>query len=57
MRSLTVDLAILLAAAAGGTLLAEQLGARNLGTALTFGQIAFMAAVVALIVLPGRHKP
>ena len=34
------------------TLLAELFGAANLGTALTFGTIAFMIAVVALILVP-----
>jgi hypothetical protein len=32
------------------TLLAELLGATNLGTALTFGQLAFAATVVWVIV-------
>jgi hypothetical protein len=41
-----VDLAILVAAFVAGTLLAEALGAVNLGTALTFGQIAFAAALM-----------
>lgn len=40
------DLAILLGAFVVATLLAEALGAVNLGTALTFGQIAFAAALV-----------
>lgn len=31
------------------TVLAELLGATNLGTALTFGMMAFLIAVVALI--------
>jgi hypothetical protein len=33
------------------TLIAELLGAANLGTAMTFGQIAFMGTIVALILL------
>jgi uncharacterized membrane protein (DUF485 family) len=41
-----VDLAIVVAAFVAGTLLAEAFGAVNLGTALTFGQIAFAAALV-----------
>jgi hypothetical protein len=41
-----VDLAILAGAFVAGTLLAEALGAVNLGTALTFGQIAFAIALV-----------
>jgi hypothetical protein len=48
------ELAILAAAFAGATLLAELLGAANLGTALTFGTIAFMIAVLALMLLPRR---
>ncbi|HEX2084920.1 MAG TPA: hypothetical protein VHF89_04505 [Solirubrobacteraceae bacterium] len=46
------DLAILFGALAGGTVLAELLGATNLGTALTFGTIAFLIAVLALMLLP-----
>ncbi len=41
-----VDLGLLLGAFAGGTLLAELLGAANLGTALAFGQLAFAATLV-----------
>jgi hypothetical protein len=41
-----VDLGIVAAAMVAGTLLAELFGATNLGTALTFGQIAFAAALV-----------
>jgi hypothetical protein len=40
------DLGIVVAAAIVGTLVAAALGAANLGTALTFGQIAFAAALV-----------
>ena len=43
------DLAIVAAALALGTLLAELLGAANLGTALAFGQIAFVAALVFVL--------
>jgi hypothetical protein len=39
------DLLLLLAAFASATVLAALLGAKNLGTALTFGQIAFAAAL------------
>jgi hypothetical protein len=45
-----VDLSIILGAFVLGTALAGALGAANLGTALAFGQIAFAAAVVAVIV-------
>jgi uncharacterized membrane protein (DUF485 family) len=55
-RALARDLAICLAAFAGGTLLAELLGAENLGTAMTFGQIAFMGAVVAVILWRARSS-
>jgi hypothetical protein len=43
------EAAILLGAFAAGTLLAELLGAANLGTALTFGTIALMIAILAVI--------
>jgi hypothetical protein len=46
------DLALLAGAFAAGTLIAELFGATNLGTALTFGTIAFLAAVLALMLLP-----
>ena len=46
------DLAILAGAFAAGTLVAAALGATNLGTALTFGTIALLAAVLALMLLP-----
>ncbi len=39
------DLAILVAAFAAGSALAAALGAVNLGTALSFGQIAFALAL------------
>jgi hypothetical protein len=41
-----VDLGIVVSAAAVGTVVAALLGATNFGTALTFGQIAFAAALV-----------
>ena len=43
------DFAITLGAFALATLLAELLGAENLGTALGVGQLAFVAAVVFVI--------
>jgi len=43
------QLALLAAAFVGVTLLALALGAKNLGTALTFGQIAFAATLVGLL--------
>jgi hypothetical protein len=51
-RGAAVELAILAAAFAAGTLLAELLGATNLGTALTFGTIALLATVLALMLSP-----
>jgi hypothetical protein len=47
------DLVLSLAAFVAATLLAELLGAVNLGTALTFGAIAFMGTIVALILVRG----
>jgi hypothetical protein len=46
------DLAVLAGALVAGTLIAAALGATNLGTALTFGTMAFLAAVLALILWP-----
>ena len=45
------DTAIAVAALVVVTLLAELFGAANLGTALTFGAIAFVGTVLALILL------
>ena len=45
------DVGLLIAVLVVVTLIAELAGATNFGTALTFGVIAFMAAVVALILL------
>jgi hypothetical protein len=53
-RAFARDLAICVAALVVATLLAALLGATNLGTALTFGQIAFMAAVVGVILWRAR---
>jgi hypothetical protein len=44
-----VDLALMLGAFAAATLVAELAGAANLGTALTFGQIAFALAAVFVL--------
>ena len=38
----------------GATLLALAFGAKNLGTALTFGQIAFAATLVAVLLFAPR---
>ena len=45
--SLRAQLLVVAAAFAGATVVAELAGAANLGTALAFGQIAFVAALVA----------
>jgi hypothetical protein len=52
-RPLWLELALLLGAFAAGTLVAEALGAANLGTALAIGQIAFALALVWVLV----HRP
>jgi len=44
------NVAIVLAAFVGGTVVAEIAGAANLGTALSFGQIAFAVALVVVLV-------
>jgi uncharacterized membrane protein (DUF485 family) len=44
------DLALLVAATVLATAIAELLGATNFGTALTFGQIAFAAVLVYILV-------
>lgn len=49
-RPFVQNLGIVVGAMAGGTLIAELLGAANLGTALSFGQIAFAIAVVWVLV-------
>lgn len=38
----------------GATLLALAFGAKNLGTALTFGQMAFAATLLAVLLLAAR---
>jgi hypothetical protein len=52
------DLAILLGAFAVASVAAEVLGAANLGTAMTFGQIGFAGALVwVLLRRPGVPPP
>ncbi len=46
---LRTQLLALLAAFAGATALAALLGAKNLGTALTFGQIAFALTLIYVL--------
>lgn len=48
---MVVDLLILLAAFVLGSAVAGLLGAVNLGTALTFGSMAFAATLVALMLV------
>jgi hypothetical protein len=50
MSAMRLDLAIMSGAFVVGSALAGALGAINLGTALTFGQIAFALAAVLVIV-------
>lgn len=49
-RPVVQNLGIVVGAMVGGTLIAELLGAANLGTALSFGQIAFAIALVWVLV-------
>ena len=49
MRRWAVDLAIMLGAGALATGIATLAGSPNLGTALSFGQIAFAAALVFVL--------
>jgi hypothetical protein len=46
MNRTASDLIVLLASFAGATALAAAFGAANFGTALTFGQLAFAATLV-----------
>ena len=46
---LRTQLLVLLAAFAGATAIAELAGAANLGTAMAFGQMAFVIALVAIL--------
>jgi hypothetical protein len=48
------QIALVLGAFIVATLLALAFGAKNLGTALTFGQIAFAASVFALMMMSAR---
>ena len=55
-RDFLRDFAIAVGALIAGTLLAELFGAADLGTALTFGSIAFMAAIVGSILIRGPRS-
>ena len=46
MSRTTTDLLVMAAAFAGVTALAALLGAANFGTALTFGELAFVLALI-----------
>jgi hypothetical protein len=46
----SAQIALLAGALAAGTVVAEIAGATNLGTALAVGQIAFVVALVAVLV-------
>ena len=50
MPSTARDLGLMLGAFAAATAVAELLGAVNMGTALAFGQIAFAAALIWVLV-------
>ena len=52
-RTLT-DLGLMALALVAGTAIAELLGAANMGTALTFGELAMVAALGYLVLAPGR---
>ncbi|MDO9408905.1 hypothetical protein [Patulibacter sp.] len=49
-RPFVQNLGIVVGAMVGGTVIAELAGAANLGTALSFGQIAFAIALVFVLV-------
>jgi hypothetical protein len=51
------QIALLLGVFVAATLLALAFGAKNLGTALTFGQIAFAGTLVAVLLLARRPGP
>ncbi len=53
--SIVVQVALLLGVFAGVTAIAELAGAANLGTAMGIGSVAFAAALVALLLVPGRR--
>ena len=48
-RSALIDLALIVGAFVAATLVAELAGAPNLGTAMSFGQIALMLAAVFVV--------
>ena len=50
------QIALLVGAFVIATLLALAFGAKNLGTALTFGQLAFAATLLAVMLLARRPR-
>jgi hypothetical protein len=48
-RVVLIDLAIIVGAFVAATIVAELAGAANLGTAMSFGQIAFALAAVFVV--------
>jgi hypothetical protein len=54
MSRIRKELLLLAGAFVGATLLALLFGAKNLGTALTFGQIAFAGTLVAVLLRDRR---
>jgi hypothetical protein len=55
MASTARDLALILGAFVAATALAEAFGAVNMGTALGFGQMAFAATLVWVLVAARPH--
>ncbi|HYY22846.1 MAG TPA: hypothetical protein VE780_13310, partial [Thermoleophilaceae bacterium] len=51
------ELLVLVGTFLAATAIALLAGAKNLGTALTFGQIAFAAALVAVLLRPPWRRP
>lgn len=51
MRRAAVDVVLLLGAFLAGTLVAELLGASNLGRAMTAGQVAFAIVLVTILLV------
>lgn len=56
IRAIRKQLLVLVGAFAGATLLALLFGAKNLGTALTFGEMAFALALVVMLLTSARPQ-
>jgi hypothetical protein len=52
MTRTATDLGLLVLALVAGTVIAELLGAANMGTALTFGELAFVAVLFVILLRP-----